>query len=74
MCSFMGGLSSQKSHGHPNRSRGGRGGQRHQYSNSSSQQEPSLAQQAKQAGLCRNHFIYGNKTYNCGGNCSWTSN
>ena len=35
---------------------------------------PSQAQQAKQAGLCRNYFIYGKKTYNCGGTCSWTGN
>ena len=72
--SFRGGRPSQRSRGGANRSRGGRGGQRPQYSNNSSQQEPSIAQQAKQAGLCRNHFIHGDKTFNCGGNCSWTGN
>ena len=72
--SFRGGRPSQQSRSGANRSRGGRGGQRPQYSNNSSQQEPSIAQQAKQAGLCRNHFIHGDKTFNCGGNCSWTGN
>ena len=48
--------------------------QRPQYSSNSSQQEPSQTQLAKQAGLCCNHFIYSEKTYNCGSNCSWSEN
>ena len=72
--SFRGGRPSQQSRGGPHRFRGGRGGQRPQYSSNSSQQEPSLAQQARQAGLCRHYFIHGDKTYNCSGNCSWTGN
>ena len=60
--------------GGQNRPKGGRGGQKPQISSSSSQQEPSQTQLAKQAGLCPNHFIYGEKTYNCGGNCSWSGN
>ena len=64
----------QQSRGGQNRPKGGRGGQRPQSSNSSSLQEHSQAQQAKQAGLCRNHFIYGKKTYDCSSNCSWLGN
>ena len=72
--SYRGGQPSQRSRSGPNCLRGGRGGQRPHNSNNSSQQEPSQTQLAKQAGLCRNHFIYGDKTYNCSGNCSWTGN
>ena len=51
-----------------------KGSQRPLISSSSSQQEPNQTQLAKQAGLCRNYFIYGEKTYNCCGNCSWKGN
>ena len=72
--SSWGGRFSQRSRVGQNRPKGGRGGHRPQSSNSSSLQEPCQAQQAKQAGLCRNHFIYPEKTYNCSGNCSWSGN
>ena len=72
--SSRGGCFSQQSRGGQIRPKGGRGSQWPQFSNSSSQQEPSQTQLAKQAGLCPNHFIYGEKTYNCGGNCSWSGN
>ena len=72
--SYRGGRSSQWSHSGQNRPKCSRGSQRPQNSSSSSQQEPSQIQLAKQAGLCLNHFIQGNKTYNCGGNCSWSGN
>ena len=62
------------SHGGQNCPKGGRGGQHPQLNCGSSKQEPSQTQLAKQAGLCRNHFIYSDKTYNCGGNCSWSGN
>ena len=51
---------------------GGIGGQCPQCSSNSSQQEPSQTQLAKQSGLCRNHFIFIDKTYNYSGNCSWS--
>ena len=38
------------------------------------QQEPSQTQLPKQAALCHYHFIYGDKTYNCAGNCSRSGN
>ena len=67
--SSQGNRFAQRSQGGQNHPKGGRGGQRPQSSNSSSLQEPS---QAQQAGLYRNHLTYGKKTYNCGGNCSWS--
>ena len=69
--SSRGGHFNQWSRGGQNRPRGG---QRPQSGNSSSPQEPSQAQQAKQACICRNHFIYSEETYNCGDNCSWLGN
>ena len=75
--SSRGGRFSQQSCGGQNRPKGGtggRGGKRPQISSTSSQQEPSQFQLAKQAGLCRNHFMYSEKTYNCCGNCSWSGN
>ena len=69
--SSRGGRFSQLSRGSQNRPKGG---QRPQTNNGSSLQEPSPAQQAKQAGLFRNHFIYSEKACNCGGNCSWSGN
>ena len=71
--SSRGGRFNHRSRGGQYRPRGGRSSQRTQSGNSSSLQELSQTQQAKQAGLCRNH-IYGEKTYNCGGNCSWSGN
>ena len=68
--SYRGGRSSQRSRGCQNHPKGGRGSQRPQNSSSSSQQERIQTQLAKQADLCRNHFIYGEKTNNCGRNCS----
>ena len=71
---FRGGRPSQRSRGGPNPPRGSRGSQRPQHNNNSFQQEPSQGQLAKQAGLCWNPFIYCDKTYNCGGNRSWSGN
>ena len=61
--------------GRPRNNRNGQRPQQQQQHNTAQPTADTLLWLARQAsGLCKSHFRYGGKAYNCSGNCAWQGN